>query len=373
MTRSSRPALALCLILAVGLLGTPAAALANMANPWQPGDPLGEPTGALRAIAIEREDLAIDLRPLAAGEPARVTATYRVRNDGTAQQLSLLFIAAALAEEVSGSPTVWLDGVTVPSQSAAPAVLPKTWQPPERTPALDGGEGLRYQVEERDNRALEFSIALPSGQHDIRVSYLARATAYSGDSPVRYWQLGYVLAPARDWASFGDLDVRVELPPGWSAASEPSLSREGDVLTGAFDGVPADAMALTAQAPVPFLIDLLPVAWLGGLLICVTVGVLAGRWLGRRRRRSAWALVPGFLLGCAWMAGVIVAATTTYLGVVSEGQRAWTYGYGQTMLGLLSSPFALAGGLIFTQLAAALANRAVRPREPNPTRLRPAG
>ena len=71
----------------------------------------------------------------------------------------------------------------------------------------------------------------------------------SADGPVRYWQLGYVLSPARQWASFGTLDVSVQLPSGWSFASSPGLARSGDEARGSFQGVPADSLGMTAQFP----------------------------------------------------------------------------------------------------------------------------
>lgn len=362
--------LALSLALVIGALGAPSAALANMAAPWKPGDVVGEPRGAAKSVAIVREELAIDLRPLAAGERAQVSATYRVRNDGAAQSMDLLFIAPTLAEGAKGTSTVvLLDGTPIASRATRPASLPDSWQPPKTTPALrSGDESFDYQTSSQDNRALTFTLALSPGPHEVRVSYQAVATARSGDSPVAYWQLGYVLAPARDWASFGGLDVRVELPAGWAAASEPALARSGDVLAGSFDAIPADALALTAQAPVPTVIDAMPPAWVGGLVVSLVVGMLVGRWLGHRRRSSLWALIPALLVGIAWMAAVIVAGGIQYVGSVPNAQRAWTYGYGEQMIGLLTSPFALLGGIIFTQLAAVVAKRRTRTLAPAPER-----
>ncbi|HEX8959863.1 MAG TPA: hypothetical protein VF770_08575, partial [Solirubrobacterales bacterium] len=111
-----RKPLLLALALLIGALAAPAVAFANMAPPWLPGDVVGEPRGGARSVAIEREALAIDLRPLAAGDPAQVTATYHVRNDGPAQDLSLLFVATGLAGQGRApSTSVTLDGVAVPS------------------------------------------------------------------------------------------------------------------------------------------------------------------------------------------------------------------------------------------------------------------
>ena len=358
-----RKLLLLTLVLLVGMLATPEVALANMAPPYTPGDVVGEPRGAAKSVAIEREDLALDLRPLAVGAPAQVTATYHIRNDGPAQSLSLLFVATGLADQ-QDDPAVWLDGVPVPSEATTQEVLPDTWQPPKSTPGLGGGEDLYYATSSGDNRALGFTLALPPGRHDVRVSYPAVATAYSGDSPVRYWQLGYVLAPAHDWASFGGLDVRVNLPAGWSAASEPAIPRSGDALVGSFDAIPADALALTAQAPVPIVIQTLPLAWIGGLVLSLLVGAFVGRWLGQRRRSSFLALFPAFLVGVVWGLAVLSAASVAFIGSIPKGQEAWVYGYGERMIAVLTSPLALICGIVVTLLAALVARRSGKPPAP---------
>src|SRR5215212_3901402 len=96
LRRSARPG---TLALAAVLLCVPAAtAWANMAAPPPPqtvhrGSRLGEPAGGLRDVFIEHETLRMDLRPLTDAKPAIVEAVYRVRNDGPARTLDLLFVA----------------------------------------------------------------------------------------------------------------------------------------------------------------------------------------------------------------------------------------------------------------------------------------
>lgn len=120
-----REALLLALALLVGTLASPAVALANMAPPWLPGDVVGEPRGGTRSVAIEREELARGRRSIATGEPARVTATYHVRNDGSAESLSLLFVATGMADRGKApSTTVSLDWAPVP---VVVSTIPIAW------------------------------------------------------------------------------------------------------------------------------------------------------------------------------------------------------------------------------------------------------
>jgi hypothetical protein len=314
----------------------PGRVFANMASPVQPGDPVGEPSGDLKQIAIAREVLDLDLRPLANDQPAMVSATYAVRNEGPAQALDLLFVAPGLVGTSRSDVAVWLDNASVPATIAPNQKLPASWQPPATTPGLEGSGPLTYQT--RNDRVVRFSLALPAGSHQVRVRYSARATAHSGNSPVRYWQLGYVLAPAKNWAGFGALDVSVEVPPGWPAATRPELTRQGDVLKGTFEGVPADSLAITVQAPVPpqgLGIDPAPALAVVGLAMSLALGFLAGRWLARRHRSFYWSFLVAVVATGAWFLLSIVALAIQPPGATApSGQEAWTYGYGHAYVGL---------------------------------------
>jgi hypothetical protein len=332
----------------------PAVALANMANPVMPGTLLAEPAAELADIAIESEQLVLDARPLLRSRDVLVEATYHLRNDGAARTVPLVFVAAAMGKGDSG---VWLDGADVRHAAEGSSGLPASWERPRTTPGLGDHAPLNYQA--NSTGAIRFALPLEPGRHDVKVRYTAQATAYSGDAPARYWQVGYVLAPARAWGGFGGLDVAVELPSGWHAAADPPLARQGDRLVGTFQGVPADALGLTLQAPVSGPTDLTPLGWLVGLAASVGVGVLAGRWLGRRRRSPLWALPLAVVVGVLWMVAVIVIGSLTPVAVPPE-QVAWTYGYGRNILNLFTSPLALVLGPLVTEVVAFVAARRAR-------------
>lgn len=348
----------------------PVAASANMASPVQPGDVLGEPAGDLAGIAIEHEDLRIDLRPLAQGRPAVIDATYRIRNDGPGREVELVFVATSLT---AGVASVKLDGQPldfqanyVPAGRNPDTEIGAPWPPPSTTPGVRGGRDLRYSATIRGQ--LLFTPTIEPGQHEIAVHYAAGATAYSGDSPVRYWQLGYVLSPARRWASFGTLDVAVQLPTGWVAATAPALDRVDDELRGAFDGIPADALAITAQAPLP------PEGLPGWLVIVALLGVggllgwLGGGLLGRRGRGARW-LLPislAYGIGAVVIAGATGAFAQSQSGI-PDSQRAWTYGYGAIFVVILVLPLLLIGGAVVMQVAAVVAASRARSGRTRPS------
>jgi uncharacterized iron-regulated membrane protein len=102
-----------------------------------------------------------------------------------------------------------------------------------------------------------------------------------------YRQFAYILAPARSWAGFGGLDVTVHVPDDWSVASRPALQREGALLNGSFNDVPADAIALTLRPPVGTGYRIVKhSAW--GFFVVVGIGglVCCWRWRGRREPRN---------------------------------------------------------------------------------------
>ncbi|MDQ3856400.1 MAG: hypothetical protein M3281_08430 [Chloroflexota bacterium] len=331
---------------------------ANMANPHQDGDPIGEPSGALEDVVVARETLLIDLRPLATGNPALVSATYEVRNAGPRRTLQLVFVAPSLMQQRA---RVSLDSAPLRTSFERAPELPASWKPPSTTPGLGGEGDIRYGV--RQNDVLRFALALPPGSHRIEVSYHARPSTYSGNSPTRYWQLGYVLAPAREWAGFGGLDVIVQLPQSWRAASRPALTRSEGVLTGTFNGVPADTLALTVQAPAPANPDIGAFSWVLGCLALVLFAALAGWWLGRRRRSALWALPLSVILALGW-AGLILVGygySDPARGVPSA-QRAWNYGYRGGLAVMALALLALLAGAPLAQLVAWLAARLGRRR-----------
>jgi hypothetical protein len=329
-----------CVVASASLLCLASGARANMAlrrPASRPGDAAREPAGSLKQVRILRESLVIDLRPLADLRPAVVEANYRVRNDGDAQSLELVFVAAALGKAAAGASWVWrqgewvqepgragaddesgvwLDGQPVAATEApqGDAKLPDAWQSPRTSPALEAGqEALPYEA--KSDGQIVFRVTLAPGEHAFRVRYLARPSAYcDARTHAIYWQLGYVLAPAREWAGFGGLDAKVLLPAGWRAASSPEMRRDADALVASWDSLPADSLAVTVQTNRgtredegtywTFLIILSVVF----TALAVFAGWKIGGWLGRRGRTSAWALLVSPAVAVALVAAASLLA-----------------------------------------------------------------
>lgn len=229
----------------------PVAALANAAIQYYPGATGTEPSG-LRQIHIVSEDLIIDLRGLAAqtkdAQKILVDAGYELDNRGGEQTVELVFVFGSSYEDFQ----VWLDDHELASRDAAAnekTGSPASWRVPDHTPQFDGGK-LDYNGGEGASERRVFTATIRPGRHRLRARYAAPPSTHN-DTPQRYWQFSYILAPAREWGGFGQLNVKIYAGKDWAVAVTPELRREGDVLSGRFDGIPADHIALTAQAPLP--------------------------------------------------------------------------------------------------------------------------
>jgi hypothetical protein len=359
----------------------------NSAPPFRDGSLAVEPNG-VRDVIIKRETLTLDMRPLADAKPVLVEALYLLDCKKAIDKVDLVFIAGS---ETTSAFEVTLDDQKV-ATSRRPVKdlekdLPVQWRPPHTTPGINS-ESVQYHTA-TPSFLWSFQLSLTPGEHRLRVRYEAVAASYRGKSPAIYWQLAYVLAPAREWGEFGGLDVTVYLPERWHAASQPLLTREGDTLVGRFDSLPADSLALTVQYPPPVGetktggLDLVSVTLVGGLVVCLLTGVLLGLWLGRGGYSSSFRALP-FAIGSGllWTIALIVALCVTFaapadaspeIAAIPTSQRA---AHGASLLAYeftvvvlivlcLVSLVAIPAGLVITQFTAWLTRRlTARPAAP---------
>jgi len=328
---------------AAAVVAFPGAGWANVGRPDRPGDAAGEPRVAPALPAIEREALLLDLRPLAAGEPARIAASYRFHAAEALSDLRLVFASPGVA-----AGAVRLDGAPLPSAAVDPSRLPAEWRAPMDLPGIEG-DPVRFRAEASRLGALEFAATLAPGPHVLTVEARVRPGEHHGSrSPNRDYLLAYLLAPARQWGGFGELELTVELPPGWLHAASPALDRLGDRLVGRWPGLPADGIGVVVRPPGEATIVTTGAPWAGAGLGAV-LAWLAGRGLGRRSARRNvrtgkrwWKAV-----GLAYLASALVVATTAAAAVggsalLADRHRsaAWATAY------RFESVFAGAAGLV---------------------------
>ena len=321
----------------------PANVSANVGVPSHGGTAGAEPAG-LKQIFILGETLKIDLRPLAAdasegGGRILVEAVYEVENKGADQKLDLIFAFGSAFEDFQ----VRLDDREITSNAVELQNEPQSWKIPSNTPWLNGAQ-LEYAPGFKNSSGAQgFSLVMPAGKHRLKARYKAAPTQYSSN-PVKLWQFAYILAPARQWAGFGGLDVTIFAPKDWTVVSAPNLQRDGETLTGRFNEIPADALTLTAQSPIPFsykLADIfLNVLFFSAIfLIPVALGIFA--WKRGYQFKLAWLL--GIGLALLWsvlilLTGFLAATGANY--AIPKSQFS-SYGY----VGLLHIFGALLAGI----------------------------
>jgi hypothetical protein len=305
----------------LGLLA-PSSLWANIGTRWW-GDLAADPQG-LKGVAITREKLTIDLRPLADLQPAEVEAVYQLYNHGPERKLDLLFVSGTPG--MSGFEVRFNEKPLVLEESSGsqhPRVhgeLPASWKPPMTLPGIDGKETYFLIREWSEFNPRPFSLVLPSGHSTLAVRYRSRACGTDETPPMATWQFPYILAPASSWGSFGGLDVMVYVPEGWQSSSTLALEREENVLRGSFEGLPADVLAVAARAPLPlayqrarYIYPVLHVSvLLAGGFLCWCAGRIGGRFLsqktatepGTRLRRNGSMVLLGVLMAFLWAAAI---------------------------------------------------------------------
>ena len=304
--------------LAVALLEllVPAMARANIGKQWW-GAFGSEPRG-VKEVGITHERLTIDMRPVAALRPVEVEAVYFLNNAGPQKKLDLVFISGVpevtdFEVSLDGHPTV-SRLVPVPEDRAPVKKPPPNWTFPDRLPGI--GQEIAHGMFRTGlfpTDSLAFTVELPRGTSTLRARYRAPAAGADEGYPTATWEFPYILAPARDWDSFGRLDVTVHLPEGWQWTSRPALESDGAVLRGGFEGLPADYLIVAARKPIGpgfewvqgISVGLYGVSVVFGGILCWWFGRFGGRLLGGKVANESWGETRA---GClTWLLAAVCA------------------------------------------------------------------
>jgi hypothetical protein len=348
----------------------------NAAPPWRKGDLVGEARG-VKLVRIVKEDLRIDLRPLERGQPAAIEAVYYLQAEPGAGKVDLVFITGAGSVDGAG---VWLNDQSIEWKLQTQGDVPPEWLPPKTTPGFDDAEPLRYNaratVRPNELCQIAFTLNLTPGPHRLKVAYRAEASQVVRREPARFWQLVYILAPAKAWASFAKLEVTVLTPTARRFASSPALAQAGPgVYRGEFDGLPADHLAISTQ--MPFKQQALFGRWPGllalviGGMACGGLALLTGFRAGVRLASTNrfWTALVLRALAAGVLTAIVVGAVLAWFALgnphgVPAGQDNWNENYGRAMLAfagvILSVPVTFIGGAVFTVAAFFMGRRMMR-------------
>jgi hypothetical protein len=305
---------------------------ANLAAPSQGGQSLTEPNG-IKNVDIIKEDLTIDFTQLAdeniiwSDREINVEAIYEIDNPSEIKNLELVFVIVSESKNFQ----FYLNDKEINSQPIDNKEFAdrQSWKKPSNTPYEN--KEIMYNPANHTLKSAKFTLNLPKGKHTLRAKYKAKPTVHKDVGMTKGWQFAYSLAPARDWKSFGELNLNIKIPNGWKFFSNLKLEQTGDNLSGKFNEIPADFLAVTTQMPRPInynsaedslFFAFLGVAILFPLFLAVLAFVQGYKW------NNSW--LYGVLLA---IVGAIVAAIIAYFSVtypdtlIPEGQYA-SYGYG---------------------------------------------
>lgn len=257
-------------------------------------------------VGVVREVLTFDFREATLNGHQwypEVVASYHLRNpSGETQRVTVAFLyldrwagdGPPVVEGLAGMFLSWQgEPLTVSLVSPPPQVGADLWT--REFHWLDPATGRRYDVRPvRQGAPIRAAVAAfdvdARGEGVLEVRY--RQEDSGCDQCNRWigepiWHYTYLLQPARHWAFFETLTVRVIVPPGMALAAEPSLRPQGGgVWEASFDGLPEGDLHLSIRPPG----HTAEVAAAWGTALVVAVGPVA--WVLIRRRRGETRALP---------------------------------------------------------------------------------
>lgn len=334
-----RPALLLALTLMTVLW--PAAALANSAPPRVLGD-TGGPLlpGESDQVHVLKESLSFDLN--ADFTAARVVARYELENRGPAID-GQEFVFVVQEHEKDLNLAVSWRGQPVPVER----VDPEQYTPEEQQEMeskwttvdfwMDPVTGERYGDKtffgQAGTQYFRFAVDMPSDvSGELVVSY---SQAGANDRTLHVhnvYHYQYLLLPARGWASFGPLEIRVSAPEGsrYYFAANLGFRWEGGAYVAELPGLPEENLTFAVMDRRGLLFGLTqpgPYYWMGFaivLLLAAAVGLGMGRLAARLPSRS-WASPVGALGGLVVGGALDVLMAAFVLGSI-PALREQSYG-----------------------------------------------
>jgi len=351
----------------------PAAALANAGPPRMEGD-TGGPLlpGKSDQVHVLGEALRFDLSQDLSH--ATVTARYTLANRGPAlDDQPFVFVVQDTGDQAELTASWQGEPVSVRmewGQFAADelAEMAEAWTTVDVW--LDPVTGEPYQDQVWHEPVLRyylFTLDLPAdAEGELVVTYDHRAAWDRTRWAYRVFQYHYLLLPARGWASFGPLKIRVAAPAGsrYYFAGNLDFRQEGGEYVAEYPGLPDENLAFAVMnrsglflGPSPA-----PYYWLGFavvLALAAVIGVGIGRLAGRLPGR-------GWAVGVGTLAGLVLGGALDVwfaMGLLMSIPALSDQGYGPPLIGLGQG---IVAAVVSAVAASVAARRTWRPRSVPP-------
>lgn len=356
LKRHSLPGVILALFF-LAILALPA--LANAGPSTRSPSPGGLIPATTDAIRITNENLTVSMVDENGNPPpyyygfARVTAEYTLQNmTDQSVTLTLMYLSPNTKEfsaKLNNEPLETKAG------SIDPKDLPDDWKVPSQVlDPLDGEYELKADVGYGSLTPYSFDITVGAKQNATLHMEAAQVLGFDAArhlNAIRHF--AYLLAPAKNWAGFGTLNITVIVPNDQIFTSSPKLTEQKRddktiTYTGSFNGIPADALRVATisnqnlwlgSSAVVTVIPNAVVGFLAGL-----AGFVLGHLFARNRRAGGWEAALSSCLGIFISAilGLISAMIVSYIASRIFDYPEFAGGYGlsfEILFGILLGVF----------------------------------
>jgi hypothetical protein len=349
-------------------------ASANSAPPRWFGDTGGLVfPGSTDTIAVVREELRFDLTDDLGS--AQVTARYDLGNQGgDLKEFPVIFVLQDANGHREEPPVVTLNGKPVASALLSTEkltaeqqdLMAKAWSASDQV--VDPVTGERYSTKDffgkPEVQYTQFALDLTGGAAGmLEVSYRHHPASDKNRSihPIYHYQ--YLLLPAKGWAAFGPLELRVKAPApdqAYFASTLPMQYQDGEYRA-SFSGLPDQNLAFSLMSRKGIIAGWTepgPYFWLAFvlvLLLSVPVGIALGWWPGAIRSRG-WAIAAGVAAGM--VLGSMIDMLLAFL-VIAASPALSDQSYGLAFVGVGQGALAM---IITTVAAGITAGRRNRKR-----------
>jgi hypothetical protein len=359
------------------LVQAPVPAAANSAPPSWHGDKGAMLLpGSSSQVHVKRETLTFDV---AGGlERALVTARYEMENRGGAlPDFAVVFVVEAAGETAVKSLVASWNGQPLASGEVVPQGLTaEQMQQMEQswgalTTVIDPVTGEQYSSKDFfGNNGLHFAgfklnlAAGATGTLEVQYSHTAARDRSKHAHDLYFYQ--YLLSPAKGWASFGPLEIRIRNLTQKQAyfSSNLPFQFEGGEYVARFDGLPQENLSFGVMSRKGLFLgmaDTGPYYLISFLLFLVAAGLVGWLigWLFGSIRNRGWAMA-GSIAGGLVLGGILDLVLAFGMMALFPALTG-SYGYGGVFLAFGEM---LLGVPLTTVIAGILGSRRNRAKYP---------
>jgi hypothetical protein len=336
-------------------------------------------------LRVDAEDLVFDVAPNLGS--ARVVATYRFTNPTDAQrvgEVAFVYVRGPhafspdvpdVSIKVDGAPIAWkritdTDQLTPQLEAWVAAHPGAVANSPTLSAWLDATGGMRDELvvlaarevipqavaamevgwtqlgAPRRMTWLVFELKVAAGASQIVEVAYTHVPGFDHETRVNTtYEYEYLLSPAKTWASFGALRLRVTLPPKTWARSSIAWRRDGDDYLATLDGLPDGELVFSVMSTDRMWFGMTTPPGYWAILLATLTGVASAAGVALRRperKGRAIRAVAGTAVGLLAGGGVCVLVSYVF------PPHALGFGYGPAFGELLLVP-------VFAALAGAVA------------------